>query len=52
MKLINYLLLAVCLMTVASCNYLDIVPDEKATEEDAFKNPKVEHYGKIFLSVR
>ena len=40
MKLINYLLLAVCLMTVASCNYLDIVPDEKATEEDAFKNPK------------
>ena len=40
MKLINYLLLAVCLITVASCNYLDIVPDEKATEEDAFKNPK------------
>lgn len=40
MKLIKYLLMAVCLMTVVSCNYLDIVPDEKATEEDAFKNPK------------
>jgi len=40
MKLINYLLMAVCLMIVISCNYLDIVPDEKATEEDAFKNPK------------
>lgn len=40
MKLINKFILLLCLVCCASCNYLDIVPDEKATEADAFKNPK------------
>ena len=32
-------------MICVSCNYLDIVPDEKATEADAFKSPKAAlHY--------
>lgn len=40
MKLINNFLVLLCLTICVSCNYLDIVPDEKATEADAFKNPK------------
>ena len=36
----NKLLLLLCVIFCSSCNYLDIVPDEKATEEDAFKNPQ------------
>jgi hypothetical protein len=41
MKLnINIWLIVLCAIAFASCNYLDIVPDEKATEEDAFKNPQ------------
>lgn len=39
-RLINKLILFASLLVCVSCNYLDIVPDEKATEEDAFKNPK------------
>lgn len=37
-----YLLLSLVLAVglFGACNYLDIVPDETATEEDAFKNPK------------
>lgn len=35
----KYLIL-LCVILLSSCNYLDIVPDEKATEEDAFKNPQ------------
>lgn len=35
-KFVAFLFLFIC----ASCNYLDIVPDEKATEEDAFRTPK------------
>lgn len=31
-------LLALALLNTASCNYLDIVPDDKPTLEDAFKN--------------
>lgn len=34
------LILLWCSLFCVSCNYLDIVPDEKATEEDAFKNAK------------
>lgn len=29
-----------CILGFTSCDFLDIVPDETATEEDAFKNPK------------
>lgn len=37
MKYINYIaVLLIALLT--GCNYLDIVPDEKASEEDAFKD--------------
>lgn len=40
--LLSILLTGIC---VTSCDYLDIVPDEVATEEDAFANPKaVEKY--------
>lgn len=39
-KLISYLIVIVIFSTVFSCeNYLDIVPDERPTEEDAFRNP-------------
>lgn len=40
MKLIDKLILLLCLTLCVSCDYLDIVPDEKATEADAFKTPK------------
>ena len=40
MKLIDKIIVLLCLTVCVSCNYLDIVPDEKATEADAFKNPK------------
>lgn len=36
----NKILLLLCVIFYSSCNYLDIVPDEKATEEDAFKSPQ------------
>ena len=39
-RIINIFLIIWCITCCISCNYLDIVPDEKATEEDAFKNPK------------
>lgn len=39
MKRINVFLLMLCVVGCMSCNYLDIVPDENATEEDAFMNP-------------
>ena len=32
-----------------SCNYLDIVPDETATEKDAFANPRAALRYFIFL---
>lgn len=35
-KIISLLLLGI--ITFTSCNYLDIVPDERATEKDAFKD--------------
>lgn len=39
MKKIYKVLLLVCLFCVfTSCNYLDVVPDEKATEKDAFED--------------
>lgn len=38
--LINKILVLLCLICYSSCNYLDIVPDEKATEKDAFANPQ------------
>lgn len=45
MKLINKYLIFLCVFVYSSCDYLDIVPDEKPTEEDAFKNPQlVERY--------
>jgi hypothetical protein len=37
MKLIDKYLILLCVFVCCSCNYLDIVPDEKPTEEDAFK---------------
>lgn len=38
---INYIFFIVSLLcSMASCNYLDIVPDETAKEEDAFQNAK------------
>lgn len=39
MNAINKLLIFVCAILLSSCNYLDIVPDEKGSEEDAFKDP-------------
>lgn len=39
MKKINTLLCALCALWCVSCDYLDIVPDEKATAADAFQNP-------------
>lgn len=45
MKHINKYLILLCVFVCSSCNYLDIVPDENPTEEDAFKNPQlVERY--------
>lgn len=41
MKLIPIkLIILFCVVFCASCNYLDIVPDEKASEADAFKSPR------------
>ena len=37
MKKIAYILISLC-MLVSSCDYLDIVPDDTATLDDAFKN--------------
>lgn len=39
MKFIHFFAL-LCMLACVSCDYLDIVPDEKATEADAFNNPK------------
>ena len=39
-KLFTILFLIGILGSMASCNYLDIVPDERPTEEDAFKDKK------------
>ena len=40
-KHILYLLFFLSVMGLnTSCNYLDIVPDETATEADAFANPR------------
>lgn len=33
------IILLACIAGFSSCDYLDIVPDEKATEKDAFKDP-------------
>ena len=41
MKKFNQIfIVAVCLLLgiLSSCNYLDVVPDEKATEKDAFED--------------
>ena len=38
MNSIAKLLIIVCAISFTACDYLDIVPDEKATEQDAFKN--------------
>ncbi len=39
MKIINKIILGLALVFgVAACNYLDVVPDEVATEDDAFAN--------------
>ena len=35
----KYLAFTMCIAFFSSCNYLDIVPDETAKEEDAFKDP-------------
>lgn len=35
----NFFIL-LCIVLCTSCEFLDIVPNEKATEEDAFKNPQ------------
>lgn len=41
MKKIYITFLLVCLLgSMVSCNYLDIVPDERPTEKDAFKDKK------------
>ncbi len=41
MKTFIYSTLFILLLgTISSCEYLDIVPDERPTEEDAFKDPK------------
>lgn len=40
MKINKFLICIFAAFLMNSCNYLDIVPDENATEEDAFKNPK------------
>lgn len=37
-KYLYYLLLAIGTLTYSSCNYLDIVPDERSKEEDAYKD--------------
>lgn len=40
MKRINQLLVALCILVqFSSCNYLDVVPDERAQEEDTYKTP-------------
>ena len=41
MKLIDKYLILLCVFVCFSCNYLEIVPDENPTEEDAFKNPQL-----------
>lgn len=38
MNTIHKILTFFCIITFSSCNFLDIVPDEKATEKDAFKD--------------
>ena len=37
-KLYQALLLIFLVAGISSCDYLDIVPDERPTEEDAFKD--------------
>ena len=39
-SLFLFILSTLCLFIVQGCNYLDIVPDESATEEDAFADPE------------
>lgn len=40
MKKIIYSFILVLIYSFTACNYLDIVPDERPTEEDAFKDKK------------
>lgn len=40
MNTLYKLLAALLILCFSSCNFLDIVPDETATEDDAFKNTK------------
>ena len=40
MKKSIYILIVFILAGISSCEYLDIVPDERPTEEDAFKDPR------------
>ncbi|MFV0483034.1 MAG: RagB/SusD family nutrient uptake outer membrane protein [Bacteroidales bacterium] len=37
---IKLIILLLLVATVSSCNFLDIVPDERPTEDDAFKDPQ------------
>ena len=39
-KLYQALLLIFLVAGISSCDYLDIVPDERPTEEDAFQDKK------------
>lgn len=40
MKYLNKLLIIALLLTFTACDFLDVVPDETGTEEDAFKDPR------------
>ncbi len=40
MKSIKFIIILSVLFSFGACNYLDIMPDEVATEEDAFENSK------------
>ena len=41
MKLLNYLMIIILMFgTITSCDYLDVVPDERPTEKDAFKDER------------
>lgn len=49
-KLYQALLLIFLVAGISSCDYLDIVPDERPTEEDAFKDKNAaERY--LYLSL-
>lgn len=40
MKKYTFIIVSLFLLLVTSCDFLDVVPDEISTEEDAFANPK------------